>query len=113
MNEKYKFRYPNLINLNIYDDYLSPEFVTQYLTKKGDVKSNPNLGLNYVNAIDSVMAKPFYQSCTLLKEVGTADELEKDEDEEQKEPKSEEVEKKIIGKGSNLLKRLIPLEEFW
>ena len=112
MNEKYKFRYPNLINLNIYDDYLSPEFVSQYLSKKGDVKSNPNLGLNYVNAIDSVMAKPFYQSCTLLKEVGTADELEKDEDEEQKEPKSEEVEKKIIGKGSNLLKRLIPLEEF-
>ena len=64
MDEKYKFRYPNLINLNIYDDYLSPEFVSQYLSKKGDVKSNPNLGLNYVNAIDSVMAKPFYQSCT-------------------------------------------------
>ena len=111
MDEKYKFRQPNLINLDILDDYLDPEFITQYLTKK-DTKLNPNLGLNYVSAIDAVMAKPFYTSSTLLKEVGTVDELEKEEDDEQKEPKNEEVEKKIISKGSVLLKRLIPLEEF-
>ena len=112
MDDKYKFRHPNLINLNILDDYLTPFFVSQYLLKKPDIKSNPNLGLNFVKSIDSVMAKPFYTSSTLLKELGAVDENEKDENDDQKEPKNEEVEKKIIGKGSILLKRLIPMEEF-
>ena len=111
MDDKYKFRQPNLINLNILDDYLTPNFVSDLLSKKGDVKTNPNFGLNYINAIDSVMAKPFYTSSTVLKEVGGGDE-EKVEDEELKEPKNDEIEKKIISKGSILLKRLIPLEEF-
>ena len=111
MDEKYKFRNPNLINLNILDDYLTPPFVSELLSRKGDIKANPNLGLNYINAINSVMAKPFYTSSTVLKEVDGDDE-EKVEDEEMKEPKSEEIEKKIISKGSILLKRLIPLEEF-
>ena len=111
MGEKYKFRHPNLINLNILDDYLTQPFVSELLSKKGDVKANPNLGLNYINAIDSVMAKPFYTSSTVLKEVDGGDD-EIVEDEELKEPKSEEIEKKIISKGSVLLKRLIPLEEF-
>ena len=35
MNDKYKFRYPNLINLNILDDYISQEFVTRL--KKQDL----------------------------------------------------------------------------
>ena len=100
MDNKFKFRQQNLINLNILDDYLKPEFVTKLKSKKPDVKSNPNLGLDYVSAINSVMAKPFYPSLTLLKEVGTVDELEKEkeEDEDLKEPKNEEVEKKIIAK---------------
>ena len=110
MNDKYKFRYPNLINLNILDDYLTSDFVEKL--KKPDIKANPNLGLNYVSAIDSVMAKPFYQSSTVLKELTPSDELDKEEDDEQKEPKNDEVEKKIIGKGGILLKRLIPLDEF-
>ena len=113
MDEKYKFRNPNLINLNILDDYLTQPFVNDLLTKKGDIKANPNFGLNYINAIDSVMAKPFYTSSTVLKEVKGGEEEKVDiEDEEMKEPKSEEIEKKIISKGSILLKRLIPLEEF-
>ena len=111
MGEKYKFRNPNLINLNILDDYLTQPFVNELLSKKGDVKANPNLGLDFINAIDSVMAKPFYSSSTVLKELDGEDD-EKGEDEELKEPKSEEIEKKIISKGSTLLKRLIPLEEF-
>ena len=111
MDDKYKFRQPNLINLNILDDYLTQPFVSDLLSKKGDVKTNPNFGLNYINAINSVMARPFYSSSTVLKEVGGGEE-EKVEDEELKEPKNEEIEKKIISKGSILLKRLIPLEEF-
>ena len=58
------------------------------------------------------MAKPFYTSSTLLKEVSGQDEDKIEEDEEFKEPKNEETEKKIISKGKILLKRLIPLEEF-
>ena len=112
MNNKYKFRNPNLINLNILDDYLTPEFVSEYLLKKPDSKQNPNLCINYVSAINSVMAKPFYKSSTLLKKSGNIEELEKDIDNDQKEPNDEELEKKIIKKGSALLKRLIPLEEF-
>ena len=112
MDEKYKFRSPNLINLNILDDYLNPELVDIITTRRGDPKKNPNVNLNYVSAIDAVMAKPFYQSSTLLKEVGTVDELEKDEDDELKEPKNEDVEREVINKGAELLKRLIPLEEF-
>ena len=38
MDNKYKFRQPNLINLNILDDYLDPNFVSPYLSKKPDVK---------------------------------------------------------------------------
>ena len=40
------------------------------------------------------MAKPFYTSSSLLKEVVTSEELEKDENEELKEPKNDDVEKK-------------------
>ena len=58
------------------------------------------------------MAKPFYTSSTLLKEVSGQDEDKIEEDEEFKEPKNEETEKKIISKGKILLKRFIPLEEF-
>ena len=111
MDGKYKFRSPNLINLNILDDYLTQPFVDELLSKKGDVKSNPNLELNYINAINSVMARPFYTSSTVLKEVDGGDE-EVNEDEELKEPKNDEIEKKITSKGSILLKRLIPLEEY-
>ena len=35
MDNKYKFRYPKLINLNILDDYISQEFVTRL--KKQDL----------------------------------------------------------------------------
>ncbi len=84
MNDKYKFRYPNLINLNILDDYLTSDFVEKL--KKPDIKANPNLGLNYVSAIDSVMAKPFYQNSTLSKEVKPSDDLEKEENYKQKVP---------------------------
>ena len=111
MDVKFNYRNPNLVNLNILDDYLKPEFASQML-KRPDVKANPNFGLNYVKAIDSAMIKPFYTSSTLLKEVGAEDDFDKDEDNDQKEPKNEDVEKKIIGKGAELLKRLIPLEEY-
>ena len=112
MEEKYKFRYPNLINLTILDEYLNPEFISQYLSKKPDIKSNPNLALNYVKAVNSVMAKPFYKSSILTKKEEKEDELDKNEDEDQKEPKNDDIENKILVKGSNLLKRLIPLEEY-
>ena len=110
MDDKYKFRYPNLISLNILDDYLNPEFVSSLILGKYNLKKNPNFGLNYVNAINSVMAKPFYTSSTLLKEADYDD--DKDEIDDTKEPKNEETEKKIVVKGKTLLKRLIPIEEF-
>ena len=110
MEDKYKFRYPNFISLNILDDYLIPEFVSYLILGKYNIKKNPNFGLNYVNAINSVMAKPFYPSSTILKEADYDD--DKDEEDDTKEPKNEETEKKITNKGSMLLKRLIPIEEF-
>jgi len=113
MENKYKFRNPNLICLNILDEYLKPDFVSQIISKKIDANSNINLALNYVNAIDSVMAKPFYTSSVLTKKKDEGgDEMDKYEDDEQKEPKDEEVERQIIVKGSSLLKRLIPLDEY-
>ena len=48
------------------------------------------------------MAKPFYQNSTLLKSVKPSDDLEKEEDDDQKIPKNDEVEEKIIGKGGLL-----------
>ena len=68
MDDKYKFRYPNLISLSILDDYLNPEFVSTMLLGRGNLNQNPNYGLNYVDAINSVMAKPFYTSSTVLQE---------------------------------------------
>ena len=112
MDEKYKFRSPKLINLNILDDYFEPQLEDIIITRRGASKKNQNVNLNYVSAIDAVMAKSFYQSSTLLKEVETVDELEKDEDDELKEPKNEEVEKEVINKGADLLKILIPREEY-
>jgi len=109
MDQKYKFRYPNLICLNMLDEYLNPTFVQTMLTNP-NVKENPNYGLNYVNAIDSVMAKPFYPSSTVLKEADYDD--DKDDVNDTKEPKDEETERKILVKGSQLLKRLIPMETF-
>ena len=110
MEDKYKFRYPNLICLYILDDYLSPEFVTLIILGKYNLKENPNFGLNYVNAINSVMVKPFYTSSTVLKEADYDE--DKEDVDDSKEPKNEETEKKIIKIGSILLKRLIPLEEY-
>ena len=92
MDDKYKFRHPNLISLNILDDYLTTEFVTQMILGKDSLKENPNFNLNYVNAINSVMAKPFYTSSTLLKEADY--EEEKEEIDDIKDPKNEETEKK-------------------
>ena len=111
MDDKYKFRYPNLISLSILDDYLNPEFVSTMLLGRGNLNQNPNYGLNYVDAINSVMAKPFYTSSTVLQEADY-DEDKDDDIEDSKEPKNEETEKKIIGKGSELLKRLIPMDEY-
>ncbi|MBP5693836.1 MAG: hypothetical protein J6X03_00025, partial [Bacilli bacterium] len=110
MEDKYKFRYPNLISLNVLDDYLTPEFVSLIILGKYNIKQNPNYGLNYVNAINSVMAKPFYTSSTVLQEADYDE--DKDDIENAKEPKNEETERKIVVKGKVLLKRLIPLEEY-
>ena len=84
MDNKYKFRYPNLICLNILDEYLNPSFVSNMILKPNP-KENPNHGLNYVNAINSIMAKPFYPSSTVLKEADYED--EKDSSDDTKEPK--------------------------
>ena len=75
------------------DEYLNPAFVQTMLTNP-NVKENPNYGLNYVSAIDSVMAKPFYPSSTVLKEADYDD--DKDDVNDAKEPKDEETEKKIL-----------------
>lgn len=93
MDDKYKFRYPNLISLSILDDYLNPEFVSTMLLGRGNLNQNPNYGLNYVDAINSVMAKPFYTSSTVLQEADY-DEDKDDDIEDSKEPKNEETEKK-------------------
>jgi hypothetical protein len=58
-----------------------------------NVKENPNYGLNYVNAIDSVMAKPFYPSSTVLKEADYDD--DKEDVNDAKEPKDEETERNM------------------
>ena len=111
MENKYKFRYPNLISLNILDDYLNQEFVANMTTGRYNSKQNPNYTLNYVKSINSVMAKPFYVSSTKLKETDY-DEEDKEEVDDSKEPKNEETERKIVNKGSALLKRIIPLEVY-
>ena len=110
MDQKYKFRYPNLITLYILDEYLKPEFVQNMITSKYNPKQNENYGLNYVSAIDSIMVKPQYPSSTVLKEADYDEDKEGVDD--TKEPKNEETERKILVKGSMLLKRLIPMEAF-
>ena len=109
MNKKPKFRYPNYINLKILSIYLSNEFINNLL-RNPDIKINPNYSLNYVDAINSVMIKGFYESSTVLKVVGINEE-EKNEKKEEEEF-NEELEIKINNKGNDLLKKLIPIDEF-
>ena len=111
METKPKFRYPNLVNLKILDNYLTDDYVNQYLVKP-DPKINPTFSLNYVKAITSVMVKAFYDSSTVLKVVEGAQENEKDDNEEDKEEIDGETEKKITDLGAELLKRLTPLQEY-
>ena len=80
------------------------------ITSKYNPKQNENYGLNYVSAIDSIMVKPQYPSSTVLKEADYDEDKEGVDD--TKEPKNEETERKILVKGSMLLKRLIPMEAF-
>ena len=59
--KKTKFRGTNKTNLDILETYLTPDFLTEYF-KKPDLKVNPNFSLNYVDAINYVMVKAFYDS---------------------------------------------------
>ena len=108
MEKKPKFRAPNKTNLDILETYLTPEFLTEYF-KKPDPKVNPNFALNYVDAIDSVMVKAFYESSVPdeKKEEGT-----EEEEEMFKEEYNEELEKEISEKGSILLKKVIDMKDF-
>lgn len=110
MNTKPKYRYPNNVNLNILDIYLTPEFINQ-LNNSPDVKANPNFELNYVGAIVSVMSKAFFETSTVLKVVGSSEDKDNDLGENNMEV-DEEVEKKINDKGCELLMRLVTPEEF-
>jgi hypothetical protein len=108
MEKKPKFRAPNKTNLDILETYLTPEFITAYF-KNPDPKVNPNFALNYVDAIDSVMVKAFYESSVPeeKKEEGT-----EEEEEIFKEEYNEELEKEISEKGSILLKKVIDMKDF-
>ena len=109
MNKKPKFRYPNYINLKILDIYLTQDFING-LMNNPDPKINPNYSLNFIDAINSVMIKAFYESSTVLKVLGTNEE-EKHENEE-KEEYNENLEIKITNKGCDLLKKLISDESY-
>ena len=76
MIKKPKFRYPNLINLRILDNYLTQEFIQKLHIKKNkkdiknkenendnneEIDNNPNYNLDYVFAICSVMVKGLYE----------------------------------------------------
>ena len=107
MEKKPKFRAPNKTNLDILETYLTPDFLNQYF-KKPDPKVNPNFALNYIDAINSVMVKAFYDS-------SVPDEKKKDEEEEEetiKEEYNEQLEKEISEKGSCLLKKVIDMKDF-
>ena len=107
MEKKPKFRAPNKTNLDILETYLTPDFLNQYF-KKPDPKVNPNFALNYIDAINSVMVKAFYDS-------SVPDEKKKEEEEEEetiKEEYNEQLEKEISEKGSCLLKKIIDMKDF-
>lgn len=107
MIEKPKFRSPNLTNLNILDGFLTQKMVSDYQSKIKNPKAN-QLGVDYVDAINSVMANQKADSHE--KQDESMDDILGDS--EELEPKNDETEKKIIEKGSELLKRLIPVNEF-
>ena len=107
MIEKPRFRGPNLTSLNILDDFLTPNMVKDYQMNIKNPKGNA-LGVDYVDAIDSVMANQSINIGNNLDE--SFDDLHGDAGE--LEPKNDETEKKIIEKGSELLKKLIPMQEF-
>ena len=125
MIKKPKFRYPNLINLRILDNYLTQEFIQKLHIKKNkkDIKNkenendnneeldnNPNYNLDYVFAICSVMVKGFYEISDQDKEKKNINENKYIND--FKEEKNKETEKKILIEGGKLLKKLISPEEF-
>ena len=125
MIKKPKFRYPNLINLRILDNYLTQEFIQKLHIKKNkkDIKNkenendnneeldnNPNYNLDYVFAICSVMVKGLYEISDQDKEKKNINENKYIND--FKEEKNKEIEKKILIEGGKLLKKLISPEEF-
>ena len=110
MNTKPKYRYPNYVNMNILDIYLTPDFVNQ-LNNSPDVKANPNFGLNYVNPIVSVMSKAFFETSTVLKVVGSSEDKDNELGDNNMEI-DEALEQKINDKGCELLIRLVTPEEF-
>ena len=122
MIQKPKYRYPNLVNLKILDNYLTPEFTSVYISIKKNrnenndlIDNNPNYKLDYVYAICSVMVKGFYDISLQDKEKKENNNMNIYENKyinEFKEEKNKETEKKILIEGGKLLKRLISPEEF-
>jgi len=114
MSKKPIFRYPNLVNLKILDNYLTPEFTQKYIEirkNKEKDEENPNYNLDFVYAINSVMIKGFYDISLQNKE-NNKNINENNYINQFKEETNKETEKKILIEGGKLLKRLISPEEF-
>ena len=117
MIKKPKFRYPNLVNLKILDNYLTPEFIKKYLSKKNkengideEINKNKNFDLDFVSSICSVMMKGFYNISSENKESININENKYIN--KFKEERNKETEKKILIEGGKLLKKIISPEEF-
>ncbi|MCQ2815881.1 MAG: hypothetical protein MJ252_01320 [archaeon] len=125
MQEKPKFRTPNYENLNILDKYLTPQFIDE-MRKNPDEKINPNYKLDYIGSVVSVMSKAKAKkkkakvAAAAAKTGATGGSTtdknatggDTEEKEKEVEPFSEELEGKISDKGSDLLARLVSLEDF-
>ena len=56
-SEKPEFREPNLINLNILDEFLTPQFLSEYNAKKPAASNkNPALGLSFIGPINNILS---------------------------------------------------------
>ena len=121
MEEKPRYRSPNFENLKILDKYLTPEFVKQ-MKENPDEKINPNLKLDYISPIVSVMSKaqtkvkkPKKQAAADTTKKGAnasgikdlkADNAEPEKREREAEEYNDALEKNIAKTGGDLLSQL-------
>ena len=106
MINKFKYRSPNKINLDILNNFFTQEFLSEYLKQNNKSNEKNIYNINYTEAINNVMSGKNYVPLHKKKDD------EENEDEIIKEIYDENLENEILTLGSELLKKVINMKDF-